>query len=50
MKGSFITYSNCAALIPCFNESLQIQRVIMEVQEYLSHVIVVDDGSTDATA
>jgi glycosyltransferase involved in cell wall biosynthesis len=40
----------CAAVIPCFNETRDIGRVVAEVQAFLPHVIVADDGSTDATA
>ena len=40
----------CAAVIPCFDEAAYIRRVVTEVQRRLSHVIVVDDGSTDTTA
>jgi glycosyltransferase involved in cell wall biosynthesis len=39
----------CAALIPCFNEAGRIARVIDGVRRHLPNVIVVDDGSTDAT-
>lgn len=41
---------DCVAVIPCFNEAALIRLVVTEVQKYLPHVIVVDDGSTDATA
>jgi glycosyltransferase involved in cell wall biosynthesis len=37
-------------VIPCFNEAAQIAAVITEVRRHLPAVIVVDDGSTDATA
>jgi glycosyltransferase involved in cell wall biosynthesis len=40
----------CAAVIPCFNEASRIAPVIEGVRRHLSHVIVVDDGSTDGTA
>jgi glycosyltransferase involved in cell wall biosynthesis len=40
----------CAALVPCFNEAAHIGTVIAGVQKHLPKVIVVDDGSTDATA
>jgi glycosyltransferase involved in cell wall biosynthesis len=39
----------CAAVIPCFNESRRIARVIAGVRRHLPNVIVVDDGSTDGT-
>jgi glycosyltransferase involved in cell wall biosynthesis len=40
----------CAAVIPCFNEAADIREVIAGVKIFLPNVIVVDDGSTDATA
>jgi len=40
----------CIAVIPCFNEAARIGAVITGVQSHLPNVIVVDDGSTDATA
>ena len=42
--------SACAAVIPCFNEAAHIGNVAANVQEHISRVIVVDDGSTDGTA
>jgi glycosyltransferase involved in cell wall biosynthesis len=41
---------DCAALIPCFNEALGVGEVVRTVRELLPFVLVVDDGSTDATA
>ena len=40
----------CAAVIPCFNEAAQIGAVVAGIRRQLPLVIVVDDGSTDATA
>ena len=40
----------CVAVIPCFNEAARIGAVIAQVKGRLPNVIVVDDGSTDATA
>lgn len=40
---------DCAAVIPCFNEAAHIRRVVTQVERHLPKVIVVDDGSTDAT-
>jgi glycosyltransferase involved in cell wall biosynthesis len=40
----------CAAVVPCFNEAAHIGSVITGVQKHLPTVIVVDDGSTDATS
>ncbi len=41
---------DCAAVIPCFNEAARIGKVTTAVQEHLPKVIVVDDGSSDATS
>jgi len=40
----------CVAVIPCFNESQTIGRLVSALQQSLPLVIVVDDGSTDETA
>ena len=39
----------CAAVIPCFNEAGRIGPVVTGVRRHLPKVIVVDDGSLDAT-
>jgi glycosyltransferase involved in cell wall biosynthesis len=36
--------------IPCFNEELSIGSVIVKARKFVDKVIVIDDGSTDATA
>ena len=41
---------NCAAVIPCLNESASITALVAAVRRRLSSVLVVDDGSADATA
>jgi glycosyltransferase involved in cell wall biosynthesis len=41
--------AECVAVIPCFNESLAIGRLVQRVRQHLAEVIVVDDGSTDQT-
>ncbi|PBJ81530.1 dolichyl-phosphate mannose synthase [Lysobacteraceae bacterium NML93-0399] len=40
---------NVAVLIPALNEALRIDEVVSEALQYSDHVIVVDDGSDDAT-
>ncbi|HEY3760602.1 MAG TPA: glycosyltransferase family 2 protein [Verrucomicrobiae bacterium] len=40
----------CAAVIPCFNEAANIGEVVSAVKRFVPNVLVVDDGSTDATA
>ena len=42
--------AQCAAVIPCFNEERTIEAVVREIRDFLPTVIVVDDGSSDATA
>jgi glycosyltransferase involved in cell wall biosynthesis len=39
-----------AALVPAFNEAGSIARVVGGVRSAVAHVLVVDDGSIDATA
>ena len=41
--------TTCLAVIPAYNESKHITRVVREVKRYLP-VLVVDDGSVDETA
>ncbi len=38
-----------SVVIPAYNEERQIDRVLETMPDYVDHVIVVDDGSTDAT-
>jgi len=42
--------AECAAVIPCLNEERTIAIMVRRVREILPTVIVVDDGSADATA
>jgi len=42
--------AQCAAVIPCLNEAAAIETLLREVRRHLPAVIVVDDGSGDATA
>ena len=42
--------SNCAAVIPCLNESASITALVWAVRRQLPATFVVDDGSADATA
>jgi glycosyltransferase involved in cell wall biosynthesis len=41
---------HCCAIIPCLNEAATIDTLVRQVQSHLPHVIVIDDGSSDATA
>ena len=38
------------AAIPCFNEELAIGSAVLKTRKHVDEVLVVDDGSTDATA
>lgn len=38
------------AVIPCYNEEVSIGSVVLKARKYVDEVLVVDDGSTDATA
>ncbi len=38
-----------AAVIPCYNEESQIERVISTIPEYIDKILVVDDCSSDKT-
>ncbi len=42
--------AQCAVVIPCLNEAGSLAALIAEIRPCLPNVIVVDDGSTDATA
>jgi glycosyltransferase involved in cell wall biosynthesis len=44
-----IDRTNVAALIPCYFEAKRIRDVAARVKQQLDTVLVVDDGSTDAT-
>ena len=39
----------CAVVIPCLNEAAAVGNVVAAVRNMLPSVIVIDDGSTDAT-
>ncbi|MBI4436975.1 MAG: glycosyltransferase family 2 protein [Candidatus Omnitrophica bacterium] len=43
-------HEKIAALVPALNEEKTLGSLIPEIQRWLPHVIVVDDGSTDQTA
>ena len=42
--------ADICVLIPCFNEARHIRRVASATRPFASTVLVVDDGSTDATS
>ncbi|MGV3753805.1 MAG: glycosyltransferase family 2 protein [Verrucomicrobiota bacterium] len=39
----------CLAVIPCSNEEQGLAALLPELRQHLSHILVVDDGSTDGT-
>jgi glycosyltransferase involved in cell wall biosynthesis len=39
-----------AVVVPAYNEALLIERTVRSIPEFVDRVLVVDDGSTDATA
>jgi glycosyltransferase involved in cell wall biosynthesis len=41
--------SDCCVVIPCLNEALAIRDLVSRVQSHFSHILVVDDGSSDGT-
>ncbi len=43
-------HSRCLTALPVFNEARHVNRVLDEVLRYSDNVLVVDDGSSDATA
>jgi glycosyltransferase involved in cell wall biosynthesis len=49
-KGQIQHKPKVIAAIPCFNEERCIGSVVVKTKKYVDEVIVVDDGSTDATA
>lgn len=42
--------TNWLVALPVYNEVKHVKAVLAEVQRYASHVLVVDDGSTDGTS
>jgi len=48
--GPFKNKSKVIAAIPCFNEERCIGSVVIKAKSFVESVIVIDDGSTDATA
>jgi glycosyltransferase involved in cell wall biosynthesis len=48
--GRPLNRANVAAVIPAYHEQLHVRDVAQRVCAQLDHVLVVDDGSTDATA
>ena len=45
-----IDLTTCAAVIPCFDEAASIEGLVTALRRNLPFVLVVDDGSTDATS
>ncbi|WP_375326197.1 glycosyltransferase family 2 protein [Candidatus Tisiphia endosymbiont of Nemotelus uliginosus] len=38
-----------AVVVPCFNEAKQIGKVVNTMPNYMDHIIIIDDNSTDET-
>jgi glycosyltransferase involved in cell wall biosynthesis len=49
-SGRPLDRTNVAAIIPAYNEEAHVGGVAQRVCAQLDHVLVIDDGSTDATA
>ncbi|MEI6231816.1 MAG: glycosyltransferase family 2 protein [Planctomycetota bacterium] len=49
MTGDMHPRADICAIIPCYNEGRTIRQIVLDVREKLATVLVVDDGSTDAT-
>jgi glycosyltransferase involved in cell wall biosynthesis len=45
-----ILQKGLCAVLPAYNDELTIGSVVLSTKQYVGHVIVVDDGSTDRTA
>src|SRR5438105_410076 len=41
--------TDICAIVPCYNEARSIRCIVSEIREHLATVLVVDDGSSDAT-
>ena len=50
MSGAFANRANVAALIPAYREEKHIFEVAKRALAQLDHVVILDDGSPDATA
>ena len=50
MVHQLITEGNfCCAIVPTYNNANTLEKVITDVAQYIPHIIVVNDGSTDHT-
>ncbi len=41
---------NCCVIVPTYNNAARLHEVLLGVQQYTHHIIVVNDGSTDNTS
>ena len=48
-KKSVLDKKSVVCIIPAYNEAKNIRKVIQKCQEYVSRIIVIDDGSSDNT-
>jgi glycosyltransferase involved in cell wall biosynthesis len=47
---SLFEEQRCCVLIPTYNNEKTLEKVITDTLEYTNHIVVVNDGSTDATS
>jgi len=45
-----ISSKKIVVIIPAYNEELLLPKVLAEIPDYVDHVVVIDDGSSDRTA
>ena len=50
MNGTTQLRTDDCAIIPCFNEGRTIRQIVANVRDTIGTVLVIDDGSKDATA
>lgn len=49
-RGRLLDRRNVAAVIPAYDEEAHVRAIAERVRAQLDHVVVIDDGSSDATA
>jgi glycosyltransferase involved in cell wall biosynthesis len=50
LESELVPKKGLYAVLPAYNEELVIGSVVLRTKQYVNHVIVVDDGSSDRTA
>ena len=41
--------NSIAVVVPCYNEAQQISKVVKTMPEYVDHILIIDDASSDNT-